>query len=79
MLLMIVVFEVSVSSLTSGVVLVSGTSGSFVANRIRVDNNTATVVVENGSIADALIHIQFHPGSFIKTIVPTNTVTTVRY
>ncbi|XP_035485857.2 adhesion G-protein coupled receptor G7-like [Scophthalmus maximus] len=48
---------------TQGVQFTSltGTSGSFVANRIRVDNNTATVVVENGSIADALIHIQFHP------------------
>lgn len=39
-----------------------GQSGSFVANRIQLNTNTSTVVVENGFIADALIYIRFPPG-----------------
>ena len=29
-----------------------------------MNTNTSTVVVENGFIADALIHVQFAPGEF---------------
>ncbi|XP_073351546.1 uncharacterized protein [Pagrus major] len=39
----------------------SGTSGSFVADRIDLNTNTSTVVVENGFIADALIYVRFPP------------------
>ncbi|XP_073318814.1 adhesion G-protein coupled receptor G7 [Pagrus major] len=39
----------------------SGTSGSFVADRIELNTNTSTVVVENGFIADALIYVRFPP------------------
>ncbi|KAM8722249.1 adhesion G-protein coupled receptor G7 [Acanthopagrus schlegelii] len=37
----------------------SGTSGSFVADRIELNTNTSTVVVENGFVADALIYVRF--------------------
>ncbi|XP_068586429.1 adhesion G-protein coupled receptor G7 isoform X2 [Cebidichthys violaceus] len=39
----------------------SGTSGSFVADRIQLNTNTSTVVVENGFIADAVIYVGFPP------------------
>ncbi|CAJ1086859.1 adhesion G-protein coupled receptor G7 [Xyrichtys novacula] len=41
----------------------SGTSGSFVADRIQVNTNTSTPVVENRFIVDALIFVQFSPVS----------------
>ncbi|KAM9349992.1 adhesion G-protein coupled receptor G7-like [Symphorus nematophorus] len=37
----------------------SGTSGSFVADRIKLNTNTSKVVVDDGGIAEALIHIRF--------------------
>ncbi|XP_053273150.1 adhesion G-protein coupled receptor G7-like [Pleuronectes platessa] len=40
-----------------------GTSGSFVSDRIQLNTNTSTVVVENGFVADALIHVQFAPAA----------------
>ncbi|CAB1428045.1 unnamed protein product, partial [Pleuronectes platessa] len=48
---------------TQGVQFTSlkGTSGSFVSDRIQLNTNTSTVVVENGFVADALIHVQFAP------------------
>ncbi|KAM6892837.1 adhesion G-protein coupled receptor G7 [Lycodopsis pacificus] len=39
----------------------TGTSGSFVADRIQLNTNTPTVVVENGFIADAVIYVRFPP------------------
>ncbi|XP_037618600.1 adhesion G-protein coupled receptor G7, partial [Sebastes umbrosus] len=39
----------------------SGTSGSFVADRIQLNTNTSTVVVENGFIADAVVYVRFPP------------------
>ncbi|KAK2917242.1 hypothetical protein Q8A73_003988 [Channa argus] len=46
---------------TQGVQFTSltGTSGSFVANRIQLNTNASKAVVENGFIADALIYIRF--------------------
>lgn len=41
-----------------------GTSGSFVADRIELNTNTSTVVVENGFVADALIYVRFPAGEF---------------
>ncbi|XP_060923299.1 adhesion G-protein coupled receptor G7-like [Limanda limanda] len=41
----------------------TGTSGSFVSDRIQLNTNTSTVVVENGFVADALIHVQFAPAA----------------
>lgn len=40
----------------------SGTSGSFVSERIRVNTNVSEVEV--GFIADALIYIRFPAGEF---------------
>ncbi|XP_062236138.1 adhesion G-protein coupled receptor G7 isoform X2 [Platichthys flesus] len=50
---------------TQGVQFTSlkGTSGSFVPDRIQLNTNTSTVVVENGFVADALIHVQFAPAA----------------
>ncbi|XP_042337429.1 adhesion G-protein coupled receptor G7, partial [Plectropomus leopardus] len=39
----------------------SGASGSFVADRIRLNTNTSTVTVENGFIADAVMFVRFPP------------------
>lgn len=39
-----------------------GSSGSFIANRIRLNINTSEVVEEDASGADALIFIRFPPG-----------------
>ncbi|XP_056227089.1 adhesion G-protein coupled receptor G7-like [Seriola aureovittata] len=51
---------VQFTSLTgSDVSVVSGTSGSFVANRIQLNTNTSEVGVENGFRADALIYVRF--------------------
>ncbi|KAI3366214.1 hypothetical protein L3Q82_010037 [Scortum barcoo] len=44
----------------------SGTSGSFVANRIQLNTNTSAVVVENGFVADALIYIRFPPEAVVS-------------
>lgn len=46
---------------TQGVQFTSltGTSGSFVADRIQLNTNASTVTVENGFIADALIYVRF--------------------
>ncbi|MEQ2182844.1 hypothetical protein GOODEAATRI_026480, partial [Goodea atripinnis] len=38
-------------------------SGSFVANRIQLNTNVSKVTVDNGFIADALVHIRFPSGS----------------
>ncbi|XP_069377139.1 adhesion G-protein coupled receptor G7-like [Paralichthys olivaceus] len=48
---------------TQGVQFTSltGTSGNFVPDRIQLNTNTSTVVVENGFKADALIYIKFPP------------------
>ncbi|XP_041834318.1 adhesion G-protein coupled receptor G7 [Melanotaenia boesemani] len=40
----------------------TGTSGSFVADRIRLNTNTSEVVLENGFISEALIYIRFPSG-----------------
>ncbi|XP_059183533.1 adhesion G-protein coupled receptor G7-like [Centropristis striata] len=40
----------------------SGTSGSFVADRIVLNTNTSTIVGENG-ISDALIYVRFPPAA----------------
>ncbi|XP_078100460.1 LOW QUALITY PROTEIN: adhesion G-protein coupled receptor G7-like [Sander vitreus] len=40
----------------------SGTSGSFVADRIQLDTNTSAITVETGFIADAVVYLQFPPG-----------------
>ncbi|XP_028428211.1 adhesion G-protein coupled receptor G7 [Perca flavescens] len=40
----------------------SGTSGSFVADRIQLDTNTSAIAVETGFIADAVVYLQFAPG-----------------
>ncbi|KAF1372018.1 hypothetical protein PFLUV_G00277120 [Perca fluviatilis] len=40
----------------------SGTSGSFVADRIQLDTNTSAIAVETGFIADAVVYLQFPPG-----------------
>ncbi|TDG96001.1 hypothetical protein EPR50_G00235010, partial [Perca flavescens] len=42
----------------------SGTSGSFVADRIQLDTNTSAIAVETGFIADAVVYLQFAPGEF---------------
>nr|XP_033471748.1 adhesion G-protein coupled receptor G7 [Epinephelus lanceolatus] len=44
----------------------SGTSGNFIADRIQLNTNTSTVVVENGFIADALIYIRFPPEDAVR-------------
>ncbi|XP_060923300.1 adhesion G-protein coupled receptor G7-like [Limanda limanda] len=44
-----------------------GTSGSFVSDRIQLNTNTSTVVMENGFVADALIHVQFAPEAADRT------------
>ncbi|XP_072235399.1 adhesion G-protein coupled receptor G7 [Leuresthes tenuis] len=40
-----------------------GTSGSFVADRVRLNTNTSEVVMENGFVAEALVFIRFPSGS----------------
>ncbi|KAF1372017.1 hypothetical protein PFLUV_G00277110 [Perca fluviatilis] len=40
----------------------SGTSGSFVADRIQLDTNTSAIAVETGFVADAVVYLQFPPG-----------------
>ncbi|PWA33824.1 hypothetical protein CCH79_00017233 [Gambusia affinis] len=40
----------------------AGLSGSFVANRIRLNTNVSKVTVDNGFIADALVYIRFPSG-----------------
>ncbi|KAF3688268.1 Adhesion G-protein coupled receptor G7 [Channa argus] len=54
---------------TQGVQFTSltGTSGSFVANRIQLNTNASKAVVENGFIADALIYIRF-PAVFLCSV-----------
>lgn len=42
----------------------SGTSGSFVSERIRLNTNASEAKVEAGFIADALIYIRFPAGEF---------------
>uniref|UniRef100_A0A3Q2ZV01 Adhesion G-protein coupled receptor G7-like n=1 Tax=Kryptolebias marmoratus TaxID=37003 RepID=A0A3Q2ZV01_KRYMA len=44
----------------------SGSSGSFVANRIQLNTNVSKVTVENGFKADALVYIQFPLGSSVS-------------
>ncbi|XP_070814250.1 adhesion G-protein coupled receptor G7 [Chaetodon trifascialis] len=39
----------------------SGLSGSFIADRIQLNTNTSAIDLENGFIADALIHVRFPP------------------
>ncbi|KAK2917241.1 hypothetical protein Q8A73_003987 [Channa argus] len=58
---------------TQGVQFTSltGTSGSFVADRIQLNTNASTVVVENGFIADALIYIRF-PSAATSRQQPSN-------
>ncbi|XP_047211762.1 adhesion G-protein coupled receptor G7 isoform X2 [Girardinichthys multiradiatus] len=50
-----------VASDTQGVQFTAfaGLSGSFVANRIQLNTNVSKVTVDNGFIADALVHIRF--------------------
>ncbi|XP_045899144.1 adhesion G-protein coupled receptor G7-like [Micropterus dolomieu] len=50
----------------------SGTSGSFVADRIQLNTNVSTVVVENGFVADALIYIRFTPEAVSGRQKPSN-------
>ncbi|XP_039649624.1 adhesion G-protein coupled receptor G7-like [Perca fluviatilis] len=40
----------------------SGTLGSFIADRIQLDTNTSALTVEPGFIADAVFYLQFPPG-----------------
>lgn len=44
----------------------TGTSGSFVAERIQLNTNATQVVVGNGFIADALIYVRFPQGEFSR-------------
>ncbi|XP_053170775.1 adhesion G-protein coupled receptor G7-like, partial [Scomber japonicus] len=59
---------------TQGVQFTSlrGLSGSFVANRISLNTNTSSVVMENGVIADALILVRFPPEDVNSRQMPTN-------
>ncbi|KAM9334325.1 adhesion G-protein coupled receptor G7-like [Symphorus nematophorus] len=50
----------------------SGTSGSFVAERIKLNTNTSSVVVDNGGIADALIYVRFPPDAVGARQKPSN-------
>ncbi|XP_070787023.1 adhesion G-protein coupled receptor G7 [Enoplosus armatus] len=50
----------------------NSTSGSFVANRIQLNTNTSTVVVENGFIAEALIYVRFPPEAVSSRQKPSN-------
>uniref|UniRef100_A0A4W6DGH2 GAIN-B domain-containing protein n=1 Tax=Lates calcarifer TaxID=8187 RepID=A0A4W6DGH2_LATCA len=59
---------------TQGVQFTSltGKSGSFVSDRIQLNTNTSTVVVENRFIADALIYIRFPPETVSRHQKPSN-------
>ncbi|GLD67993.1 adhesion G-protein coupled receptor G7 [Lates japonicus] len=59
---------------TQGVQFTSltGKSGSFVSERIQLNTNTSTVVVENRFIADALIYIRFSPETVSRHQKPSN-------
>ncbi|KAM7375614.1 hypothetical protein PAMA_014628 [Pampus argenteus] len=50
----------------------AGKSGSFVADRIQLNTNTSTVVVENKFIADAVILVRFPPDAVGSRQKPTN-------
>ncbi|KAM9334324.1 adhesion G-protein coupled receptor G7-like [Symphorus nematophorus] len=50
----------------------SGTSGSFVANRIKLNTNTSSVVVDDGGITDALIYVRFPPEAVSGRQKPSN-------
>ncbi|XP_054864256.1 adhesion G-protein coupled receptor G7 isoform X2 [Amphiprion ocellaris] len=58
---------------TQGVQFTSftGTSGSFVADRIQLNTNTSDVTIENGFIADALIYVRF-PAAVSRRQSPSN-------
>ncbi|XP_053170777.1 adhesion G-protein coupled receptor G7-like [Scomber japonicus] len=59
---------------TQGVQFTSlrGLSGSFAADRIKLNTNTSSVVMENGFIADALILVRFPPEDVNSRQMPTN-------
>ncbi|XP_040888717.1 adhesion G-protein coupled receptor G7 [Toxotes jaculatrix] len=59
---------------TQGVQFTSltGTSGSFVADRIQLNTNTSNAVVEGGIVVDTLIYVQFPPEAAGRRQKPSN-------